>query len=123
VSRVEKQVEFLERLIRATEAGKVRWAKGKNEFWFRTEMSRFTYAIESRDEDDLAPYDFHIYRTQDVPTAASAHWAWDFDGTSPVNERLRDLYLAVKHSAVGFTDVLEGMLQDVTEAEAEGEVF
>ena len=116
-----QQIEFLDRLLRATEAGKVDWVKGKDEYWFRTRMTRFTYAIDSQDGDDLAPFNFHIYRTEEHPAGAIATWKWDHEGDTPVNERLRLLYFTVKRSVIGFTDLLDGMMYDVAEIEAEGD--
>ena len=116
----DKRIEFLERLIHLTEANKAEWLKGKDDYWFRTEMTRFTYAIESRDGDDVAPFNLHIYRTQEEPSGPVETWSWDFDeGDSPVNDRLRSLYQTVKRRVIGYTDLFEGIFRDVAEVEAE----
>lgn len=122
----DKRVEFLDRLIRLTELDRVTWEQGRDEFWFKASFSRFTYAIASEDEDDLAPYTMRVYRAvgpNEQSGPPLAEWEWDLEeGDHPVNLRLRRLYLTVKRRVVGYHSVMDGMLQDLAEAEAQGEL-
>ncbi|WP_292761943.1 hypothetical protein [Microbacterium sp. UBA3486] len=117
--RLEKQVEFLDRLIQLTEQGKVRWRNQRTEYWFTTELNRFAYAIICRDEDDVAPYLFRVFRllpSGEVDTTMLEEWMWNFEGDDhPLDERLARLYRVVKRATIGYSELVDGMLQDISE--------
>jgi hypothetical protein len=112
----EKRIEFLVRLMRLTEEGKLEWTAGKDEFWFKTEMSRFTYTVNSEDKDDVAPFAFSIYRRGEGKGPLEK-WEWLSSGNETVNPYVRDLYFLVKRKIVGYDNLLEGMFQDLSDAE------
>lgn len=122
MNSIQKQVEFLDRLIRLTEDGKVRWSTGRTDYWFTTELGRFAYAVFCRDEDDVAPYTFRIFRVEngEVVYPAVEEWTWNFEGDGhPLDERVARLYHVAKRETLGYSQLVDGMLQDIAEIEAE----
>lgn len=119
-SRPEKRIEFLERLIRVTNEGKLDWDIGRDEYWFVARLQRFNYVVSSRDRDDVAPFEFRIYRPTIDGTPSNDMvelWEWDFDGGNAINERVAELYKTVKRTTVGYEDLVDGMLQDLSDIE------
>lgn len=118
MNKIEKQVEFLDRLIRATSENRIRWEAPRGEHFFRLKLSKFGYSIECRDEDDVPPFDFSIFRVQAsgaVDPSPVEMWRWNFEGQGhPIDGRLIQLYQVAKSQVLGYSELVDGMLDDLS---------
>jgi hypothetical protein len=106
----DERSTFLNRLRAATDEKRLTWTYGASDYWLKTTVGRFSYAISSDDSDDYAPFTFRIYPAPEGQPPLEV-WTWDPMGTSANNTSMRDLYNAAKSSIMKF-DVIKAQILD-----------
>lgn len=113
----DEKYEVLVRLERATEKGQLTW-EGLDEFRFRTYAGNSAFLISSRDQDDMDPYELHVWNgdtelgsieTEPHSGAKQRH----------INTLLRALYRVAKRQALSLDVAVSSVLEDLRKADPE----
>lgn len=115
----DQQRALLEQLVQRSESREQVWTVFKGDFEFKTNGKKYFYYISCRDEDDLPPHAFEIWRDESdqpasEPSEDSPILSILTDRSQPeLNDLLVRLYRAAKIRALDIDTVSAELLSDL----------
>ena len=111
-SSQSKLEDRLNRLLRSSLAGEIDWVvDDESSTRYRYVTPGGDIVIDSRDEDDAAPYDLLIYE-QDGRFISGIHWSTDMTAVRTItDEKLARLYEAAKDKGSGVSEKLDRIIE------------
>jgi hypothetical protein len=108
----DQQVALIARLMTLTRDGRLSW-EPKGRFHFLADSHRFTYDLNSRDDDDEHPYDLAVRNLDgEIVAVLSSDAAGGLEG---LNRGLQQLYVLAKRTALKLDKVVVDVFKDLDE--------
>jgi hypothetical protein len=110
--------DLLRGLLARTEEGKLAWRQGSDDTEFVLTLSQGAVAITSVDNDGQAPYRFSILSPEGVRVESYDSAYVDQPEPAAWWREVGDLYSAARRSAVGSTEIVNALLDELEQQDA-----
>ncbi|WKK71424.1 hypothetical protein Q0F99_18970 [Rathayibacter oskolensis] len=100
-------------LLARTQAKEIEWRDSPESAEYVVRTPAFSYYLKSRDEDDLSPYRFQIYKRNDVGSSPKLYEYVTNSEDRAVASAFGFLYNAAKLNALGIDSLKDDVMKDL----------